>query len=161
MIRKFSVILVGLLALYACSSIDCPVQHSVMSNYAVMTGVQVPDTLRDTMSVSTRRANGTDTILLNKAISLLNFSLNVSYSSPEDTLYFAFCNYPFAAVDTVWIKKENIPHFESVDCSASYFHNITAVRSTHYAIESLTINNSLVDYDPQKVHFHLYLKHHN
>lgn len=161
MIRKLTPLLVGLLALCACSSIDCPVQHTVLSYYAVYNADQKVDTLRDTLSVFIHRVVRGDTLLLNSLGKGTAFSLPVSYANPEDTLFFLFRNHPFEAIDTVWVKKENIPHFESVDCSASFFHRLTAVRSTHYAIDSITINNPKVDYDPTTVHFHLYPKSHD
>lgn len=75
-----------------------------------------------------------------------------------DTLYFLFTNKGYQAVDTVMVEKENYPHFESVDCSPTFFHRLTGVRTTHHAIDSITINNPTVDYDPTAIHFHLYPK---
>lgn len=148
--------------LAACTSIDCPVQHTVMAHYAVMTSdMTVADTLRDTLNVYTKRMNLKDTLLLNEACGLTVFSLNVSYSNPEDTLFFKFNNGPFMAVDTVWMKKENTPHFESVDCNASFFHTVTDIRTTHNAIDNITINNPTIDYDPKTVHFNISLKSHD
>ena len=147
-----------LLTLAACTSIDCPLDHLVMTKYALKQPDLTTDTLKDTLNITTRQMDGKDTLLLNKGIGLTNFSVTVSYTNPEDTLCFKFSNVGYFAVDTVWVKKEDTPHFESVDCTPTYYHNITAVRSTHYAIDSVIINNPTVDYDPQKVHFHLYLK---
>lgn len=159
---KKALLLIFSACMVACTSIDCPVQHSVMAHYAVMTSdLTAADTLRDTLSVTTKKMDRKDTLLLNQAIGVTSFSVNVSYTNPEDTLFFQFKNYPYMAVDTVWMKKENTPHFESVDCSASYFHSITAIRTTHHAIDTVTINNPSIDYDPQRVHFHLRLKSHN
>ena len=144
--------------LAACSSIDCPVDHTVMSNYSLLRADQTTDTLKDTLTITSRRLNGTDTLLLNKGIGLSKLTLHVSYSNPEDTLFFKFRNTSYAANDTVWLKKKSTPHFESVDCTSSFFHDVTAIRATHNAIDSVIINNPLIDYDPQKVHFRLYLK---
>lgn len=155
--RKLMVALFAVLAAAACSSIDCPVNNTVNTGYKLMRGEAV-DTLRDTMFVLTFRANGTDSIIFNSGIGLTSFSLPIGYANPEDTLYFIFRNVNYLAVDTVWIKKENIPHFESVDCNASFFHQLTALRSTHNAIDSLVINKSFVDYDASTEHIHLYLK---
>jgi len=86
----------------------------------------------------------------------------VSHTLPEDVLCILIADTTGQYwLDTMRIKKENIPHFESVDCSASFFHNITAVRSTHNAIDSITINNPSVTYDSETEHFHLYLKSHD
>ena len=158
MIRKLTVFLVGLLAVCACSSIDCPVQHSVRTYYAVYNADQKADTLKDTLSVMIHRASYPDTLLLSTASNRTSFSLPVSYYGTVDTLYFLFGQKVVRAVDTVWVKKENIPHFESVDCIVQYFHHILEVSCTHHAIDSITINNPTVDYDPQAIHFHLYPK---
>lgn len=144
----------------ACTSIECPLHHTVSSHYVLLKSDQAADTLKDTLSISIVRQYSVrpDTLLLNKAIGVTKFELPVSHTNAEDTLYFKFSNLSYAATDTVWLKKENIPHFESVDCSASFLHILTAVNSTHHAIDSIKINNPSVDYDPQTVHFHLYLK---
>jgi hypothetical protein len=112
------------------------------------------------MTVISTRVNRTDTTLLNWCTGIKQFSLPIGYTNPEDTLYFVFLGGSFRAIDTVWIKKENIPHFESVDCNAAFFHELTAVRSTHHAIDSIVIKNPSVTYDPTTEHFHLYLKGH-
>ena len=52
----------------ACSSIDCPVQNTVSTQYAFATAAGERDTLADTLTVSTIRQNGTDSILLNKSV---------------------------------------------------------------------------------------------
>lgn len=146
----------------ACSTIDCPVQNTVHAVYGLYSADEQLDTLRDTMYVVTRRKDGKDTLLFNAGIGLTTFQLPVSYSHPEDTLYFLFVNGPdYRLRDTVLIKKDDIPHFESVDCNASFFHRLTAVRTTHNAIDSLVITKNFVDYDAKTMHFHLYLKRHD
>ncbi len=158
MIRKLTVFIFGLLAVWACSSIDCPVQHTVRTYYAVYNVDQKADTLKDTLSVMIHRTGFPDTLLLNTVSNPTSFSLPVSYFSTVDTLYFRFGQNLIRTVDTVWVTKENLPHFESVDCNVQYFHRILDVRTTHHAIDSITINNPKVDYDPQAIHFHLYPK---
>jgi len=154
--------LVALLA--ACSTIDCPVQNVVALNFTVKTydgsGEEVADTLQDTLYVWSQRKDGTDTLLLNRGVGLYSFSLPVSYSHPEDVLIFGVDaqDGSGAKLDTVWIKKEDIPHFESVDCSAHFFHNLTAVRSTHLAIDTVMIKNPSVTYDPTVDHIHIHFK---
>jgi hypothetical protein len=59
-------------------------------------------------------------------------------------------------LDTVWIKKDDIPHFESVDCAAHFFHHITDVRCTHEGIDSIVINNRTVDYNSTVTHLNIY-----
>ncbi len=155
--EPFLALLVAVL-MSACSSIDCPVKNTVRTYYSLKAPGAAVDTLKDTLSITSHRADGTDTVLLNRAINIVSFSLHVGYSNPEDTLFFRFSNGSYVVVDTVWVKKDHYPHFESVDCNASFFHNITAVRSTQHAIDSIRINNPSVTYDSSPEHFHLYLK---
>lgn len=157
--RKVIVALLATLMVYACSSIDCPVQNTIYTVYQLGTADERADTLRDTLFVFSRRADGSDTLLFNAGIGLVSFALPIGYANPEDTLEFVMVNRPdYIALDTVFVKKENIPHFESVDCSASFFHRITAVRSSHNAIDTLTINKDFVDYDAQTAHFYIRFK---
>ena len=161
MTRHLLIVLGVVVALLACTSIDCPVQNTVRTVYAFRNVEGTADTLKDTMMVVSARINRTDTTLLKWSTGVKQFSLPIGYANPEDTLYFVFRNGSFRAIDTVWIKKENIPHFESVDCSAAFFHELIAVRSTHNAIDSIVIKTSSVTYEPDTEHFHLYLKSHN
>ena len=71
-------------------------------------------------------------------------------------LYFHFFAPNYDETDTVWIQKEDYPHFESLECKAEFFHKLTGVRHTKHAIDSLVIKYSNVDYDDTKIHFYLY-----
>lgn len=147
-----------LFSVSACSSIDCPVENTVATNYAIMGANGEATTLADTLYIWTRRADGQDT-LLNRLTGKDSFSLPISYAHPEDTLIFYITDsYHQETLDTVFLKKEDIPHFESVDCAAHFFHHLTAVRSTHYGIDSITIANSHVNYDQSKTHLNIYFK---
>ena len=130
----------------ACSSIDCPVDNVVESRYAIMDSEGDKLTLSDSITVWSTRANGEDTI--------------------QDILYFSFDNTTveddvttrFHRQDTVWVKKDDYPSFESVDCSAVFFHTLTGVRYTRNYIDSIVIKNPSVTYDPNTVHFYFYPK---
>lgn len=158
--KRLPIVLLSMLAV-ACSSIDCPVQNTVSVLYNVCNADGSALTLSDTLTVTSMRNDGTDTTLLNLFIGSDNFTLPISYSHPEDILLFTFANVnndSLLAVDTVWVKKQDIPHFESVDCNASFFHELTGVRHTRNYIDSLVISNSSVTYDQETVHFRLYPK---
>lgn len=145
----FSVLL---FLLSSCSSIDCPVETRVAVQY------EVPDTLKDTLWVFTRRADGKDT-LLNRLVNTTHFSLPISYQNPEDTLFFVVADTSHVmTLDTVFVTKEDIPHFESVDCAAHFFHRLSSVRCTGIGIDSIIINTPLVDYDQKATHLRIYFK---
>ncbi len=155
------------LAISSCSSIDCPVQNTVRANYAILDADGNAVTMADTLYVWTRRADLQDTLLhpdkentqLNRLVGKDAFSLPVSYAHPEDTLVFYIVDqYGQQTLDTVYLKKDDIPHFESVDCGTHFFHHLNAVRSTHYGIDSINIVNPHVSYDPSITHFNIYFK---
>jgi hypothetical protein len=144
--------------LLACSSIDCPVQNTVATQYAILDAEGQATTMADTLYIWTKRADSKDT-LLNRLTGKGTFSLPISYTNPEDTLIFYITDsYHQQTLDTVFLKKENIPHFESVDCAAHFFHCLTAVRSTHDGIDSINIVNPHVNYDQSYTHLNIFFK---
>ena len=150
-----------LLFLTACSSIDCPVQNLVKTQYALMDAYDNPDILdTDTLNIWTRRVDGTDTLVLNSLCGEAStFSLPISYTQPEDIFFLRLSTIEKVSYqDTIYIKKENYPHFESVDCQAAYFHDITAVSSTHHVIDSIVIKYPKVNYDVKRTHYYIYFK---
>lgn len=64
------------MALAACSSIDCPLNNVVYAKYKLKGDVTK---LEDYLTVTTKRADGNDTILLNLLQNTDSFSLPVSY----------------------------------------------------------------------------------
>ena len=168
--RKIVIILL-VTAIAACTSIDCPVQNTVYTVYNLMKADGTTDTLNsDTLWVWSQRADGSDTVisthiegnlLLNyfHGSTATSFELPISYTQPEDVLYMLIRDTTGTYyLDTVCIKKENLPHFESVDCQAAYFHTLTDVSTTHHIIDSIVIKNPDVNYDATNAHFYLYLK---
>jgi hypothetical protein len=111
----------------------------------------------DTLSVFTTRADD-ELVRLNRGAGLSKFHLQVSYTHPEDIFIFHFdlVSANVRVTDTVWVKKEDYTHFESVDCNVSFFHHITDVRYTTNFIDSLVIKERSVTYDRTKIHFILY-----
>ncbi len=140
-----------LVLLGACSSVDCPLNNVVYTNYKLCGAVA---TLPDTLTISTTRVDGLDSVLINRQVNTDSFSLPVSYGNAEDVLFFRTNHLS----DTVWVEKTNVPHFESVDCGLNYFHTITGVRFTRHAIDSIVINHKEVNYDASPKHFHIYFK---
>lgn len=157
--RKIVAIIVAALAVCACSSIDCPVENVVAVNYGLRKAAGTVDTLRDTLTISTTRHDGIDSVLLNRSVNTTSIQLPISYVNDADTLYFTVTDtLNVTTIDTVCVKKTNTPHFESVDCAASYFHTIDEVSTTHHRIDSITINKRTVNYDLSSEHLLLYFK---
>lgn len=148
----------------ACSSIDCPVNHNVFTRYKLYQPDGKPDTLDlDTMWVLTTKANGKDSVVLNALCgdSATRFSLPISHTQPEDHFLVLMRKYGQTEdyyFDSIVVKKEDYPHFESVDCQASYFHKITGVRCLGNILDSVVIKNPDVNYDTKTAeHFRIYI----
>lgn len=98
-------------------------------------------------------------MLINRDTRITGFSLPMSLSHPQDVFFVEVKGENSITYDTLTVSKEDLPHFESVDCGPSFFHTITAVECTDNAIDSVVINNPNVDYDTSKKHFRIYFKH--
>ena len=147
------------LAMGGCTSLDCPLNNTTYTKYRLMGNIT---TLNDTMTISTTKTEGTDSVLINKDVKVDSFILPMSYHQPEDVFYFEIKNQENQVFkDTVTVKKEDFSHFESVDCNPAFFHTITEVKTTHNLIDSIVINNKDVNYDASKAHFYIYFGNRN
>jgi len=142
-------------ALWACSSIDCPVENKVYCNYHLAGPVS---TLTDTLTIIALRPTGGE-LQLNRLGSAQGFILPVSYAYPEDVLLLSLTDTLGSTLtDTVRITKTNLPHFESVDCAPRYFHHIDDVKWTRHTLDSIIIKNASINYDTTGGHLLLYFK---
>jgi hypothetical protein len=152
--------------LAACTSLDCPVNNMVETVYSLQNSDGSPDTLGiDTMWVYAERSDGTDTLIINSlcGTKATKFSIPLSHTQSEDNLTIIIHDTCINTGQHEWrdniqVKKENRPHFEGVDCKATYFHTLTSVQSTHDIIDTIIINKSEVTYDASTAHFLLRLK---
>lgn len=149
------IILLAILTMAGCSTLDCPLNNTVYTKYKLDGNVK--QLTGSYLTIKTKMKNGADSILINLQENADSFNLPVSYTNPEDILYFEVLDAQNRTFhDTVVVSKDNQPHFESIDCSPSYFHTLTGVRTTHNLIDSIVINHKAVDFDATKVHFLLY-----
>ena len=83
--RKIIPILMMALGLMAaCSTLDCPLNNTVYTKYRLAGNIT---TLTDTLTISTNRIEGTDSVLINKDVNVDSFILPMSYSLLEDSLF--------------------------------------------------------------------------
>lgn len=152
--RKIIPILLSTILMMGCASLDCPLNNTVYTKYKLAGNIT---TLSDTLTISTLRMDGADSVLINQDVMVDSFSIPISYSQPEDILFFEMRDTLGVTYrDTIKVRKENEAHFESVDCSPAFFHTITGVETTHNKIDSIVINNKAVNYDATKAHFLIY-----
>ena len=162
--RKIIAAIFLIVAVVSCVSIDCPVQNKVETLFALKTPAGNADTMGiDSLTVWTHRVyykdNKRDTTLINRLCGAkTEFAIPTSHTLTEDSLFTLLKDtLGHEWRDTICISKEDFPHFESVDCQATYFHQITGVKTTHNGIDSITIQNREVNYESRE-HFFLYLK---
>lgn len=150
----------SLLLAVSCSSIDCTLNNLVYTNWMITDPGGKADTLRDTLTISTVKIDASDSVLINRDVNINGFSLPISYSQAEDRFFFELKSSDNSVLyDTVCVAKEDMPHFESVDCGPSFFHKITSVSHTVNAIDSIAINYPDVNYDTSKKHLRIYFNH--
>ena len=155
-IKIYSTILLCAL-LAACSSITCPLNNMVRVKFGIYNAAQNVDTLKDTMTISTHRISGMDSVLINKDVYITQFQLQTSYANECDSFFMNITDeYNISTIDTIVVKKTDKMHFESVDCAATYFHTLTGVDYTKHSIDSIVIRNKEVDYDSKREHFRIY-----
>ncbi|HEY9550684.1 MAG TPA: DUF6452 family protein [Prevotella sp.] len=149
--RRLVTPLIVLLALSACSTINCPLNNVVGTYYKL--GGEVKR-LGGELTVTTATNNGNDTVVLNRAAAVDSFALPISYTNKEDVFTLQLVKTDGTKItDRIRVEKENYEHFESTDCSPAFFHRITGVNHTENMIESIEINNANVTYDSSKAHF--------
>lgn len=158
--KALVVAMIAGLGLSACSSIDCPLNNRTYASYKLAGDVTK---LVDTLTVSTPRNIDNpeeDTVLINRLVDTDSLSLPMSYQRTEDIYIFTFVqkDTELKTIDTLWVSKENEPHFESVDCNPVMFHTIKDVRFTQRAIDDIKVNYNKVTYNDAKAHFLIYLK---
>jgi hypothetical protein len=146
-----------LICFAACTSIDCPLNNVVYSRftfYGTTDGKTSAVSLEDTLTVT---AVGTDSVLVNKDYGASSLSLPVSYYNQTDVLLFLYASTAGQAHDTLWIDKTNYEHFESPDCPTAMFHNIQGIRHTRNFIDSIVVENPVIDYNENN-NFKIYFR---
>lgn len=146
--------------LAACTSIEGQLNNAVYTTYNLYKTDGSRDTLSDTLTIFTKRHTiDVDTILLKPTVNVTSFKLPMSYTGNSDVFVLEMKDTLHNIVyDTITISKTNTPHFESVDCGPSFFHTIEGVSHTSHKIESVTINDSEVNYDTEKEHIRIIFK---
>ena len=144
--KALVVAMIAGLGLSACSSIDCPLNNRTYASFKLAGDVTK---LVDTLTVSTPRNIDNpeeDTVLINRLVDTDSLSLPMSYQRTEDIYIFTFVqkDTELKTIDTLWVSKENEPHFESVDCNPVMFHTIKDVRFTQRAIDDIKVNYNKV-----------------
>ena len=91
----------------SCTSLNCPLNNTTYTKYKLMGDVK---TLNATLTISTTKQEGEDSVLINKDENVDSFILPMSYHQPEDVFFFEIQNADNQVwKDTVTVKKEDYP----------------------------------------------------
>lgn len=129
--------------LMACESADCTLQNAVAFNAGFYVGNEAVQLSNDTLTIT---AIGSDSVLLNRGLNVHKFSLPMSYAQPVDTFVLHLYGSDYDLRDTIWAAKTDYPYFESPDCPAFFFHNVTNVGCTNTFIDSVKLIFPRVDF---------------
>ena len=144
----------GWLGTTSCESVSCPLNNTVASVYGfyaadydanglLQTGnaVSVGDTLTVTLL-------GADSVICNRLVGQSGVKLPVSFYQDTDVVEFAFTDtLNRVGRDTLWIHKRNQHHWDDPSCPVHIWHEVLDVRSTHYLIDTVLVNNAMINYD--------------
>ena len=111
MIKRIPYLLLVVL-MTACSSIDCPVDATVTTQYQIKNSDGTEHTLSDTMTVTSVRSDGKDTILYNKGIGISkdyphfeSVDCNTTYFHTITDVKYT-CNY----IDSIVINNSSVTY---------------------------------------------------
>lgn len=144
---RLLVLLLVITGMTACSSEDCPINNTVRGKMMFYNNLGDAVSINGTLTVSVVRPQG-DTVVLNQMANAHEVSFPLSYTHETDTFIFDYNN--GLLYDSLYISHTNVPTLVSVDCGTAMFHTITAISSTHYAIDTLIIKSSDVNYDERE-----------
>lgn len=156
--RLFSPFLLTVVAIVlgSCSSTDCPLNNVVQCHYTFYSS----ETKKAVAYTDTLSVVAADSVVLNKLVNSQTFALPISYVMAEDTLLFQFRTPEKTDNTRIIVTHTNTPHFVSLECGTSYFHQITSVTtssdSSSPIIDSVIVSNKDVNYN-QNENIRIYL----
>lgn len=147
-LRRFFLILSGILLFAACESYDCTLYNTV-AMYGVFDQNGAAAAIKDTLTIT---AGKSGLVLLNRSVNTSKLTLPLSYWQAEDTLVLSVKgknseDEDYLLRDTIWVTKTNQVHYESPDCPTTLFHTIQDVRNTNEFIKSITVLRSSINYE--------------
>lgn len=151
LIRLFLILLLASIAMSIPTSCaeesDCSIAGRPMINCTLyrMVDDQVANDTLDSLTVT---ALGTDSILLNNQKKVHTLMLPLRYSADSTVLVFHYAYRTDPALsDTIYIKQDNTPYFESMDCGYSMRQSILGIGHSEEELDSIYISNKQANTD--------------
>ena len=97
---------------------------------------------KDTLASLTVTAIDTDSVIINNQTNVMDISLPLRYTSNYTVLVFNYNDEENSTLnDTVYLKQNNTPFFESMKCGYTMTQVLTGVEYTKHMIDSIYILN--------------------
>ena len=123
---------------------DCSIAGRQMVNGWVYTiNPETNAVERDTILSLTVTALGTDSIIINRETNVQIVSLPLTYIADSTVLVFHYdyANDPSNS-DTICIRQNNVPYFQSMECGYSMEQTILGVSYTRHQLDSIYRQNN-------------------
>lgn len=159
-LRIFISLLFAVSMIMGCANVDCPLNNTVYSHWSFYNedkAVSIGDTL-----YFYARANGKDTLLINRLYNAKNMDVPLSYYQPADTFILEI-HQPISTdsigiwQDMIIVSKDNLDHFNSPECGIWHEHSVTNVINTNVTIDSIQVVKSKIDTNEDE-NFRIYFK---
>lgn len=126
---------------------DCSIAGRPMINCTLYRMVE-DQVANDTLDSLTVTALGTDSILINNQKKVHTLMLPLRYSADSTVLIFhyAYRSNPSLS-DTIYIKQDNTPYFESMDCGYSMRQSIRGIGHSEEELDSIYVSNKQANTD--------------
>lgn len=141
-----AVIVLALAGLTGCENIDCTLNNVVLCHFSFYDSETKQSViLLDTLTIT---AEGTDSVLLNRAVNKKEVGVPLSYYQERDTLNFIILTKDAGVFESsIILRKSSRVHFESPDCPTTMFHNISEAKVSGSAvIDSVVVSRREVNY---------------
>ena len=146
MFKQLWLCVAALLTLIACDNgYDCSLNNIAYNSIGLYRSngngdrYKLPEPLTVSLTV-----NGRDSIVVNHIQDTDNLMLPLSYANSCDTVILHFGD---IATDTMYIAKENIPYYISMECGTVMYHRLTGAEHTKNFIDSAAIVNNYINFD--------------
>ena len=173
-LSSIAVMMLAVILMTACSSIDCQLNGSVYCTYQLKNQYGEDMQFTAPLTVTLCETEKGDSVIIYSENNVSSFDVPMSYDAYTDmimltlTLTDTIHSTTEEGKDTTYyetrplndvirISKTNEPYFESIDCAARYNHTIENVQSSNNFIDSLVINDVKVTNDASKENIYIYI----
>lgn len=130
--------------LTACDSIDCSLYNTVQCVMGFYDSEGNAVQINDTLSIT---AVPNEEVLFNRGVGVQQVGFPLSYYKDKDTIEIVVWNKYSEWTQLLVIEKQNIEHFESLDCPVKMYHTLKGVTIQPGFVDSVKIESPNIEYN--------------